>query len=595
MLVRLVLPTQHSIMELIALSSAPAKRRSSAVQFPRRKRYTPRMNHFFHLPLVAIGLASCVSNPPLHPQTEISSGTLSELQATYDVKHYSLQLDIDPDARFLTGIVSMRAHAIESLGEVELDFDPRYEIQSVSINDQNVSYEKRGGKLILSDKTISANSEFTTSVSYSGRPYIAENPPWDGGFVFDRTESGDHWIATAVQGRGCDLYWPCKDHISDKPEQGADMFITVPSNLVAVMNGKLLSKESNEGKTTYHWRTTNPISTYHLAINIGPFQKFELEHQNAISGDDSIPIIFYHVTDDIEKIEKLIADDFIKQLAWFERTLGPYPWGNEKIGIVEIPYLGMEHQTMIGYGNEFRLDPHGFDWLMQHEFAHEWFGNLMTQEASRDFWLHEGTAAHMQPLYARDVVGDAGYWSRMWDNYNEIQNCKPVVPDGTVSQSYHDSNDPYYKGSWTLHTLRWLIGEEKFWRSIRRLIYDTDDPWSLSYPIAPTRRSTEEFIRIASEEYGEDLNWFFDVYIKKKDLPILNQERLDNGIRLSFVNYPDLHFDMPVKIIENGASRMDTIPTNREVYSLSRDAVIQIDPNTQVFRNFGTSEACTTE
>jgi aminopeptidase N len=219
----------------------------------------------------------------------------------------------------------------------------------------------------------------------------------------------------------------------------------------------------------------------------------------------------------------------------------------------------------------------------------------MTQEASRDFWLHEGTAAHMQPLYAPDVVGDAGYWSRMWDNYHEIQNCKPVVPDGTVSQSYHDSNDPYYKGSWTLHTLRWLIGEEKFWRSIRRLIYDTDDPWSLSYPIAPTRRSTEEFIRIASEEYGEDLNWFFDVYIKKKDLPVLNQERLDNGISLSFINYPDLHFDMPVKIIENGASRMDTIPTNREVYSLSRDAVIQIDPNTQVFRNFGTSEACTSE
>ena len=170
--------------------------------FPGANATLPRMNHFFHLPLVAIGLASCASNPPLHPQTEISSGTLSELQATYDVKHYSLQLDIDPDARFLTGAVNMRAHAVESLSEVELDFDPRYEIQSVSINDQNASYEKRGGKLILSDKTISANSEFTTSVSYSGRPYIAENPPWDGGFVFDKTESGDHWIATAVQGRG---------------------------------------------------------------------------------------------------------------------------------------------------------------------------------------------------------------------------------------------------------------------------------------------------------------------------------------------------------------------------------------------------------
>lgn len=537
-------------------------------------------------------LIGCASNPPLHPQTEISNGELSALQASYDVKHYTLDIKIDPDQQFINGDVQMRAIAIEALSEIELDFDPRFTIESTTINNNSASFVKRGGKLVLSGQEITSGSTFRTSVSYSGRPYIAENPPWDGGFVFDRTESGEHWIATAVQGRGCDLYWPCKDHISDKPEDGADMHITVPSNLVAVMNGLLLSEASSDGKTTYHWRTTNPISTYHLAINIGPFQKYEIEHRNGLTGDNSTPIIFYHVTEDMEKIEKLIAEDFVKQLAWFERTLGPYPWGEEKIGIVEIPYLGMEHQTMNGYGNEFRLDPHGFDWLMQHEFAHEWFGNLMTQEASRDFWLHEGTAAHMQPLYARDVIGEAAYWSRMWDNYNEIQNCKPVVPEGIVSQSYHDTNDPYYKGSWTLHTLRWLMGEEKFWRSIRRLIYDTADPWSLSYPITPTSRSTEDFIRIASEEHGEDLDWFFETYIKKKDLPVLKEERLDNGIRLSFENYPDLHFRMPVAIIEDGRGRMVSIPTDGSHYPVSGTAVVQVDPNTQVFRNFGTSKPC---
>lgn len=540
-------------------------------------------------------LSGCSPNPPLHPQTEISSGELSALQTAYDVKHYTLSIEIDPDRRFITGDIQMRAVAIESLDEIELDFDPRFTIESVAINNNPAVFEKRGGKLLLSGQNVRSASSFTTSVSYSGRPYIAENPPWDGGFVFDRTDSGEHWIATAVQGRGCDLYWPCKDHISDKPEEGADMHITVPSNLVAVMNGLLVSEQITGDRTTYHWRTTNPISTYHLAINIGPFEKFELEHRNGISGNNVIPIIFYHVTDDMEKIEKLIADDFVEQLAWFERVLGPYPWGEEKIGIVEIPYLGMEHQTMNGYGNGFTLDPHGFDWLMQHEFAHEWFGNLMTQEESRDFWLHEGMAAHMQPLYARDVIGEAGYWSRMWDNYNEIQNCKPVVPEGLVSQSYHDTNDPYYKGSWSLHTLRWLMGDEKFWRSIRRLIYDTADPWSLHYPITPTRRSTEDFIRIASEEHGEDLNWFFDIYIKKKDLPVLKEERLDSGIRISFENYPDLLFDMPVEIVEGGRSRMVTIPTDGSFYSIAADASLVIDPDTKVFRNFGTSEACTSD
>ncbi|NKB34334.1 MAG: hypothetical protein GKR91_14680 [Pseudomonadales bacterium] len=561
------------------------------------RRYTALMDLTAKIILIAFAtvFTACSSNPPLHPQTEISGGDLSALQAAYDVKHYSLHIEVNPDNRFISGTVEMRALALEQLAEIELDFDPRFNIETVAINDNSARYEKRGGKLVLSGGNIAANSTFTTSITYAGQPYIAENPPWDGGFVFDRTESGAHWIATAVQSRGCDLYWPCKDHISDKSDEGADMYITVPSDLVAVMNGVLVSENSADDRTTFHWRTTNPISTYHLAINIGPFQKYQLEHRNALTGNDTIPIIFYHVSDDMEKIEKLIRDDFTKQLAWFERTLGPYPWGTEKIGIVEIPYLGMEHQTMNGYGNGFTLDPRGYDWLMQHEFAHEWFGNLMTQEANRDFWLHEGTAAHMQPLYAEEVIGEAGYWSGMWNTYNQIQNCKPVVPDEVVSQSYHDTNDPYYKGSWTLHTLRWLMGEEKFWRSIRRLIYDTPDPWSLSYPIAPTRRSTEDFIAIASEEYGQDLNWYFDIYIKKKDLPLLIEERLDAGIRLSFENYPELLINMPVEITENGEDRMISIPTNGELHPLPPGAMIQIDPNTQVFRDFGTLEACTTD
>jgi aminopeptidase N len=547
------------------------------------------------LALLLLFLAACANNPPLHPQTEISSGELSLLQAAYDVNHYTLHIEVQPDRRFLIGEVEMRAMSLEPLSQIEIDLDPRYSIQTVKINDEIANYTKHGGKLVLSGHDIAANSTFTTSVSYRGRPYIAENPPWDGGFVFTETESGEHWIATAVQGRGCDLYWPCKDHISDKPELGADMHITVPSNLVAVMNGVLVSEATVAGKTTYHWQTTNPISTYHLAINIGPFKTYQLQHKNALTGNNSFPIIFYHVTDDIGKIETLIQDDFTKQLAWFEKTLGPYPWGEEKIGIVEIPYLGMEHQTMNGYGNGFTLDPRGYDWLMQHEFSHEWFGNLMTQDGSRDFWLHEGTAAHMQPLYSREVIGEAGYWHDMWNTYNQIKNCKPVVPDGIVSQSYHDTNDPYYKGSWTLHTLRWLIGDDAFWHSIRRLIYATTDPWSLSYPITPTRRSTEDFIRIASEEYGQDLNWFFDVYIKKKDLPVLSEERLNTGLRLSFDNYPSLNFAMPVKITEANESRMVSIPTDGSLFPLEEKAIVQIDPDTQVFRDFGTLEACTSE
>lgn len=544
--------------------------------------------------LLTSALMGCVtSNPPLHPITAMSSGELSPGQALYDVKHYRLEIEVFPEAKAIGGKVGMTALTLGQLNKIELDFDPRFTISEVTLNGASAMFELSAGKLFIDSKGLESGEEFTTAVTYHGKPYEAENPPWDGGFVWNHTETGQDWIATAVQGRGCDLYWPCKDHISDKPELGAEMIITVPSDLRAVMNGVLVSESYLGDRTRYHWRTTNPISAYHLAINIGPFKKYEVHHQSAIKGDDtSFPIVFYYVSDEPVKVKNLVDKDFVRQLEFYERTLGPYPWGDEKIGIVEIPYLGMEHQTMNGYGNHFRLDPEGFDWLMQHEFAHEWFGNLMTQEASRDFWLHEGFANYMQPIYAQEVIGDAGFWSKMWRNYNAISSCKATVPTGDVSMDYFDSNDPYFKGSWTLHTLRWLMGEEKFWNAVRRLIYDTDDPWSLTYPITPTSRSTEQFIEIASEEHGENLQAFFDAYLFSKDIPTLSEDRSEMGVRLSFSNNPELILNVPVKVVQGNSSSMVSIPSDGSVYPLAQGARIQIDPDVKIFREFGTAERC---
>ncbi len=542
--------------------------------------------------LLLLLLTACSSmNAPLHPQTAISSGELTERQSNYDVQHYRLELNVYPDRKFLEGNVLMEAVALQGLSAIELDLDPRFEVLAASIDGEPAQFQTEGGKLILTGEIITAGREFKTQVSYEGKPYEAENPPWDGGFVWTQTDSGEHWIATAVQGRGCDLYWPCKDHISDKPEKGADMLITVPSELTAVMNGVLVSESSFGDRTTYHWSTKNPISAYHLAINIGPFKKYELQHYNALTANP-IPVIFYHVSDDMEKIEKLIKKDFMSQLDFFERMLGPYPWGEEKIGIVEIPYLGMEHQTMNGYGNGYELDPYGFDWLMQHEFSHEWFGNLMTQESSEDFWLHEGFANYMQPVYAQNVIGDAGYWSYMWDFYNGMANCKPVVPSETVSMDYFDSNDAYYKGSWTLHTLRGLVGEDVFWRSVRRLVYDTAEPWSLSYPIQPTRRSNDDFVRITSEEFGEDLSWFFDMYLGKAAVPRLVQERNDKGVSFSWPDNPEANFSIPILVTQDGQVTEYSVPSTGEFFPLPEDALLQIDPRVTLFRDFGTTEAC---
>lgn len=545
------------------------------------------------LAILFLLLSACSSHPPLHPQTALSSGELTALQAAYDVQHYTLRLTIDPEQQALQGDVAMEAIAQQPITTIELDLDPRFAISTAEVNGSAVAFESSSGKLLLQNVVLSANETFHTRVVYGGNPHIAENAPWEGGFVWSTTDSGEHWIATAVQGRGCDLFWPCKDHISDKPDRGADMHITVPENLTAVMNGVLVAEATENGQSTYHWRTVNPLSTYHLALNIAPYKKYELSYKGKIAGNPQIPVVFYHVSDDMEKVERLISDDFMQQIAFMENTLGPYPWGNEKIGVVETPHLGMEHQTINAYGNGFEVNESGFDWLIFHEIAHEWFGNLLTQENSRDFWLHEGTASFMDSQYYDNQVGAAAYWSQMWNVYNQIANCKPIVPDDhATAMDYFDSNDVYYKGAWSLHTLRWVMGETAFWNTIRRALYGTTDPWNLSYPITPVRRSTEDFIAIASEEHGSDLNWFFDVYHRSTDLPILLSERSEHGIALRWSNYPDFPMQVPLVITEAGQSRELLATADGSIIPAGSSALVRIDPETKVLRDFGFRQWC---
>jgi aminopeptidase N len=529
----------------------------------------------------------------LNPQTAQTNGPITPLQKLYDVQHYRLEIDVQPEERFIKGGVTVTAKALGTVSVIELDLDPRFEILAVEVNDRKTSFEKAGGKLRLMGTEIPEGQEFRAFVRYQGHPHVAKRAPWDGGFVWTKTPSGEDWIGTAVQGNGCDLYWPCKDHVYDKADRGADMTITVPDHLSAVMNGILVEEKVNDNRTkSYHWRTENPIAAYHLALNVGPFKKYEITHHNAISDEGGIPLVFYHVTDQVEKIDRLIRGDFLKQLAFFEDMLGPYPWGNEKIGIVEIPYLGMEHQTMNGYGNGFKLDPHGFDWLIQHEFAHEWFGNLMTQEGTRDFWLHEGYGFYMQPVYAQHVLGDMGYASYMWSRYNQIANCTPVVPDGEAYGNYWDDNDPYFKGAWVLHTFRRLVGDDIFWRVTRRALYDTLDPWSLSYPITPQQRNTEDFIKIANEEAGRDMAWLFDTYLKQATLPVLNIERVDEGLKLTWENVNSGKFPMSVPVMINDNLRRIEMPEGRGLVKLGKDDTYQVDPHMSVLRDFGTSPRC---
>ncbi|MEO1657849.1 MAG: M1 family metallopeptidase [Pseudomonadota bacterium] len=527
----------------------------------------------------------------LHPQTRVSGGTLTELQQAYDVRHYRLELSVDPDAESIAGTLSVRLTALAELDVVELDLDPRFVLGPASHAGQAISAERDQNKVRLQlSAPLAPGETATVSLSYEGAPHVAENAPWDGGFVWSKAGDGQPWFATAVQGRGCDLWWPCKDHFGDKPDEGLDLIVTVPDPLVVAMNGVLIDEKRTDGLATYHWRTPSPHTGYAVALNAGPYTVIE---DVFVSRDGStLPIVFYALPENADKARTLIETDAKPHLAFFEDLVGPYPWREEKVGFVETPHLGMEHQTINAYGWGYKSDEHGFDWLLHHELSHEWFGNAMTHAAPEDVWLHEGYGMYMQPLYTEATLGAAAYRHHMYETYLRLENCNPaVVPDTPHVEAAIGNPDVYAKGAWMLHTLRWLVGEEVLWRATRRLVYGTAEPWD-GYEKLPGYRSTEDFIAILSDEAGRDLGDIVRAYLYRAQLPKLEVGRADDEVRLAWEDTGPYRFEMPVPVVLDGQSLTVSMEGGSGVLAAPASAELEIDPDMLILRDLPIIKPC---
>lgn len=531
----------------------------------------------------------------LHPQTEQSGGTMSAAQAAYDVRHYTLKLAVDPANKHIKGVGMMRATILSPISEIEIDLDPRFTIGITTVNGKKVTSRTEGGKLILEvGSELTAGSEVETTVAYEGYPHVAIRPPWDGGFVWAKTSDGKDWIATAVQGNGCDLFWPCKDHVADKADEGADMIITVPKGLTAAMAGVLQAVSFGGKETeTFIWKTKKPIAHYHIAINIGPYEVIK-DSYTSVNGT-LVPIEFYALPESKAKAEKLIKDDFKNQIIKLESHLGPYPWGDEKIGIVETPHLGMEHQTMNAYGNQYRKDDRGYDWLIQHEFAHEWWGNMLTQKRSKDFWLHEGTDTYMQPVYSEDIRGKDAYMEALDTLYSQIKNCHPVVPEGNPTDNeLMAGNDIYFKSAWMLHTLRGMVGDDLFWKAMRTVLHGKHDVADIQYPIKPVYMNTEEFIEIFNSVTGRDLTWVFDVYLREAASVIVDEDRSDTSLSLKWNIPGNRPFPMPLDVSINGAVVTLDMTSGSASIAITNEDDIIIDPDHKILMHREGGQTCKT-
>ncbi len=551
------------------------------------------------LVIAVLALAGCAAVAERDARLMDSGLPLSDLKRQYDVLHYTIRTDVLVEEKAIDGSATIRFRAKAPMNSLELHFDGEFDIRSVTRGDAALAYEQTAWNLVIDlGATMAAGEIADVTVDYAGQPVEAENPPWGGGFVWEKTPSGKPWIATAFQGEGCDVWWPCKDHPTGEPLNGVDLFITVPDGLTAASNGVLQSTtDAGDGRTTFHWKTESAINTYGIALNIAPYVLIESSYTS--TNGTVVPVQFWAIEDHEAEARELFDREFQDIIDWFEKTVGPYPWGHEKLGIAETPHLGMEHQTINAYGNEFRKDEWGFDWLFHHELAHEWFGNVMTHATVSDMWLHEGFGAYMQALYTRDTWGEAAYYARMFPILQRIRSCFATAPVEEMSddQLYFNTTtgpgpDIYAKGSWAMHTLRETIGDELFFRAVRILVYGTDRPETLQAPIEARLRSTDDFASIVSGVTGEDMSWFFDAYFRQAALPELAVTETDDGLLLTWSTEQDTDFPMPIDVrIDGELERIEFTDNTALIPEATRDDVL-IDPWLDVLRYFPTVPRC---
>lgn len=516
-----------------------------------------------------------------------SGGPLLPEQAAYNVFFYDLNFHVQPEDSSLGGRAVVHAKVIEHLPVIKLDFDTVFVIHSVRFTepeDRSVrSYTMPDGLLrITPDLPFVAGETFAVEIVYSGKPRIAENPPWSGGFTWGRTPDGEPFIGVSCQGNGANIWWPNKDHPSDRADS-VSVSVRVPDDLTALSNGRSRGSEYHgDGTKTFHWFTSTPINNYAVSVNIAPYDVITTSFVS-VAGD-TVPVYFWHLPENKRKAERLLTD-IKQQMAHFEKLLGPYPFRADKYGIAEAPFFGMEHQTLIAYGAGYRNDTvfrtgSGFDDLHHHELAHEWWGNMVAAADWKDFWIHEGFGTYMQPLYAEHLHGKRQYHHFMQMIRDRISNDYPVAPEVSMTASeMFRGRDPYMKGAWVLHMLRYQMGDETFFTLLRRFAYPTEEMERITDGSHMRHATTEEFIALAESLNGKPLDWFFTMYLRQPQIPRLVHRREGTRLIMFWQTPDDLPFYMPVQVQLGGNRITVPVSTRRTAIQLGNVEEYQIDPD----------------
>lgn len=474
-------------------------------------------------------------------------GSITPERVWWDLMYYHLDIEVNPDKKFISGKNSIKYKVLTSHKSMQIDLQDPLTITKVTqdgkelevIHDGNAHYVQ-----LLKDQIVGETESII--VYYQGNPQEARRAPWDGGFSWKRDANGNHFVATSCQGLGASVWWPCKDHMYDEVES-MRISVTVPSNLMDVSNGRLESVKDNGATKTYNWFVDNPINNYGVNVNIGDYAHFS----EVYDGEKGPLDMDYYVLKDNLETAKEHFKDAPRMMKAFEYWFGPYPFYEDGYKLVETPYLGMEHQSSVTYGNQFMKGYLGrdlsgtgwglkFDYIIIHESGHEWFANNITYKDIADMWIHESFTDYSENLFVDYYYGKKAASEYVIGQRKSIRNKSTII--GKYNVNKEGSGDMYTKGANILHTLRQWIDNDDKWRGILRKINKT------FYHQTVTTQQVEEFLSV---ETGFDLAPFFNQYLRTIKIPTLEYTVKKRTLKYRWANVVN-GFKMPLKIDVDG-------------------------------------------
>ena len=499
---------------------------------------------------VAFAQPSVESRPFLFTRADTLRGMLTPERKCYDVKYYHLDVKVDPDKKFISGSNTIAFSVDSACNRMQVDLFRNMEIQKITLDrDLAVTFERDSNAVFVKlPQVIEKNSRHELKIFYSGNPTVAKMPPWDGGFTWAHDSSGHPWVVVTCQGTGASLWWPNKDHQSDKPDSML-ISITVPNGLLDISNGRLRSVVPlADGWTRYDWYISYPINNYCVTVNVGKYAHFDDMYVNG----DTLTLDYYVLPENVEKA-KIHFRDVKSMLTAFEKYFGKYPFIRDGYKLVECPHTGMEHQSAVAYGNRYLKGYRGrassevglnFDFIIIHESAHEWWGNSVTSKDVADMWIHESFGAYAEALYVEHLFGRKQSLAYINAKKQNVRNTEPII--GVYNVQHEGSSDMYDKGQLVLNTFRSVLDNDSLWFSILRGIQDIFRYQTIT---------ADDVVQFVNKKTGKDYTYFFNQYLKFSKIPQLQIMVGKKGEKVTAryrwnADVPD--FRMPVKVTTSG-------------------------------------------